>query len=416
MQNKIEFINYDTIWRKINLLPFSQASHVKKETSDHFNDNTKVTPKQPKSVSATVNPQDIYSFGDNKLEITMHNNVTPTGDITHNAIINFSVTIKSEGIIPKQKTVCEREFYFNYAYNQTMIVIGKIKDGIQYECVRIAPITNETICLYSLLYNLPENARKACGQCNGSLYLLIAYYIINFIITKKYIKSNTKSTFSLYDNAVRTSISNNSTTTIKKNNIKLSVEQLIKYNRTYYEAFGFLPHIIYTTNSNNLLKNINNLNKTDYHIIAPTEPNYLVYLEFLVQKRKEILNMKLGAIKQLLNNINANNTILDFFKFKTKTTSTEYLLFVNVDVLKNEIMPNAIDDNTKLNTFLSNYQDIERIHSLFFLPEKVESIVIDKRVIRIYTPQNILESVIQIYNTNGIQIYEPYFRAVKLIQ
>ena len=392
MQNRIEFINYYSIGTKTNK-PVGSQSDCKM-----FLHPTK---------------QDIYSFGDDKFQITMHNNVTTNGDIIHNANIKFSVIIKSTDIIPKQKSVCEHDFYFNYSTNT--IVIGKIKGGNYYECVRINPINSNSISLYSLLYNLPENARKACSQCNGSLYLLITYYIINFIIAKKYIDPTFTTTFTLYDNAVRASVSNNAAAIIKKNNIKLSIEQLIKYSRTYYEAFGFLPHIIYTTDINNLSKDIKHLNNSNYHIIAPTDPIYIQYLEFLVHKRKEILNMKIGEIKQLLNNSIKSNGISSFFKINT-TIRAQYLLFINVDVLKNEIMPNAIDDNTKLNKFLSDYPDIDKIHSLFFLPESVKDIVIDKRVIRIYTPQNILENVIQIYKDNAIQIYEPYFRIVKLIQ
>lgn len=401
MEPFITFINYNT------------PQSTKQINNTPPKPNTPVI--QPANTRRTIKPKAIYSYGDDKLEIIMHDNVTPDGKITRSANIKFSLIIKSTDIIPKQKPVCEHDFYFNYAQNNNTIIIGKIKDNTPLECVRINPISPNTINLYSLLYNLPENARKACGQCNGSLYLLITYYIINFMIFKQYVTTTPNATFTLYDNAVRTSVSNNASATIQKNNMKLSVEQLIKYSRTYYEAFGFLPHIIYTTDISKLSKDITQLPNHNYHIIAPTDPNYLEYLGLLIQKRKQILNMKIGEIKQLLNNSIGSNGIIDFFKINI-TSPAQYLLFMNVDILKNEIMPNTYDDNMKLNKFLSDYSDIARIHSLFYLPEDVTSIVLDKRVIRIYTPQNILNQVIKIYKDNAIQLYEPYFRTVKLIQ
>lgn len=90
-------------------------------------------------------------------------------------------------------------------------------------------------------------------------------------------------------------------------------------------------------------------------------------------------------------------------------------MFVNLIALK-EIIKDAQNDTMKLNTFLSKYRNIKRIHGLFFLPEDVKDTLGDKRVIRIYTPQSILEDVIKIYKDNNIQIYEPYFRTVELIQ
>jgi hypothetical protein len=99
---------------------------------------------------------------------------------------------------------------------------------------------------------------------------------------------------------------------------------------------------------------------------------------------------------------------------QTVSSPPEYLLFINLNALK-EVIHNTPNNTTKLNTFLSTYPDVKRIHMLFYLPGDVKDTLDDKSVIRIYTPQSILEDVIKIYKDNDIQIYEPYFRTVKLI-
>lgn len=435
MENKIKFITYTTSFTQ----PISR-SDTKKEPEPKtqkpvkkrvepppqpiqkpFPELNKTLPtepvlnlnNEPKEYPITKNSyiierNSIYSFGDENMKIIMHNHVLASGSISHGKDIPFSISIKNN-IVPQQKEVCMHNFYFNYSNNHT-ITIGKInlKNGNNYACVTIEPINSQIINLYSLLYNLSTDARLTCSQCSGSLYLLIAYYIIQFVNTKQLIKITRDTIFTVYDNAIKTIVKSNSS--VKANNIKLSVEQLLKYNRTYYEAFGLCPHIIFSKQTTDLVAT--NDIKVSY-ALAPTDAQYVEFFRYFVNIRKTFLNMTVGQIKKQFYDASANtNAKYDFWKINN--IDPYYLLFVNMKALE-EIMHNTsdTDNNTKLNVFLSTYPDVEQIHMMFYLPKNINDSLDDVRVIRIYTPLPILEEIIQIYKNNNIQIYEPYFRVIR---
>jgi hypothetical protein len=385
--DKIHFISYTKkIKKSVEEKPEPVLLKQKEQTVQVIHSSSHSMQKQHSNV-----------FEDENVSINFKENIFETTDIPTSRPLYFSISVKKD-IIGSVKDICKDNYYIIVINNQ--FTLGKVEGGKEYECVKVYPFNNKNINLYSLLYDLKPTTREVCGRCNGYLYILITYYIIKLLISKRFIQPENNATFTLYDNALKTIVNNNKS--IKRSNVKLSVEQLLKYSRTYYEAFGFLPYIMYTS----LVAN----NPNNFQYISPVDRNYVKYFEFLVKKRVEFLDMK---IKILLEKVfNENDNIYNFWKY-----DNIYITFADIHLLINLILDykeRQNMDNITLREFISSHLNNETKHELFYLPTNPTTPVVSKQTQRIYVPKKIRELIITIYKKNNIQIYEHYFHIVNL--
>lgn len=395
MNKFIKFINYNsnTVYTvlkgpKVN----STTTGVTHNSQSPHSIGLKLSVSSTSSVTAINNSNqkssdkiksEHYQLMDDKLT---HNKLNGDFDFEiklHDVIIkNKNIKFNLETTDKSKTDICLTNYYFNIDdYNN--IKIGRIFDEKTFiECVKLKILSKEVI-IDSIMYNLDDADMMICGKCSGNLYILITYHIIKLLILKNILKTNS---IILYDCAIRYSNKNT-------NKLKLSVEHLIKYNRSYYEGFGFLPQIIYANDMNNISGEYGT-----YTVIKPNQPKFMEYFNEFVKKRKEFLNMSLTQIYILIEN--------DGIKFKEFwTINSKIIIFMNINILRT-ILDNSksLVKTQKLNELLLNYKDKDELNKLFYYDQNLSDYVLQN-----YTPITILTTIISLYKENGIKIYDRYF-------